>query len=271
MAKCIYPIYLPNREVPVPCRKCGTCLQTRKQEWQFRLQQEAKVSDSAYFVTLTYSDEYVPVKNGQESLELSDLQKFFKRLRKRHALHSKSQIRYYAVGEYGTRFKRPHYHIILFNAVREDVENSWPCGFLKFDKVSFSSIGYVVGYVTSVDDDSVNRGVSKQFAVMSRKPGLGYNYLRTHGKWHKDGLRNFTKVNGEYGKLPETFKKKIFDREQQTILMNQALKSYDDNYHFWYNLYKTNSHPDPPFAIREMELAHERRIYQNILNIKLQL
>ena len=55
------------------------------------------------------------------TLQKSDLQKFFKRLRKK--THEK--ISYYAVGEYGDNTQRPHYHIILFNAIPRIVEAAW--------------------------------------------------------------------------------------------------------------------------------------------------
>lgn len=271
MGKCIYPVYLPNREIPVPCRKCGNCLRNRKQDWQFRLKNELEYADSAYFVTLTYSDDYVPVQNGQDVLHKPDLQKFFKRLRKRHSSHSKSQIRYYAVGEYGTQFKRPHYHIILFNAVQQDVIDSWAAGFVKFDKVNMSSIGYVLGYVSSIDDESVSRGVPKQFAVMSRRPAIGYRYIQTHGHWHSSGLRNYTKIQGVGGRLPEYYKKKIFSKPQLEILTYKALKAYEDVYNALYYYYKNLNEPDPAFRIREQERFYDNRILENIKAIKLQI
>lgn len=268
MAKCVRPIYLPNREVPVPCGSCGYCLKNRKQDWQFRIANELLYCDSAHFVTLTYSDEYVPVKNGLDVLDKTDLQKFFKRLRKRHSQHSKSQIRYYAVGEYGTQFKRPHYHIILFNSNPKDVEASWPLGFVKFEKVEMGSVGYVVGYVSSIDNDSVSRGVPKQFSLMSKRPALGHMYLHTHGKWHADGLRNYSKVNGIMGRLPRYYKKKMFDKSKLEILTADALQAYENTFNLWYDHFKNNNHTDPAYAVREMETHNEQKIYQNILNSK---
>lgn len=58
------------------------------------------------FLTLTYDDEHLPENN---TLVKSDLQKFFKRLRKQHG-----SFRYYAAGEYGDNTQRPHYHVIVF-------------------------------------------------------------------------------------------------------------------------------------------------------------
>ena len=60
------------------------------------------------FVTLTYSNEYLP---PHYSLRKKDLQLFFKRLRKHFTL---SKIKYYASGEYGEETHRPHYHAVIF-------------------------------------------------------------------------------------------------------------------------------------------------------------
>ena len=57
-------------------------------------------------LNLTYDDEHLP-KHGQ--LLKTDLQKFFKRMRK-----SGFKFRYVASGEYGDVSKRPHFHIALF-------------------------------------------------------------------------------------------------------------------------------------------------------------
>ncbi|MCE3047900.1 hypothetical protein LW137_00305 [Helicobacter sp. faydin-H23] len=63
---------------------------------------------SSIFVTLTYSNEFLP---SPPSVSKRELQLFLKRLRK--ALGDK-KIRYYACGEYGDTFLRPHYHLIIF-------------------------------------------------------------------------------------------------------------------------------------------------------------
>lgn len=69
------------RVVLVPCGKCPKCLRDRQNGWMFRLQQEIKDSLNCQFVTLTY--ETTPKSfNGHGTLQKSDLQKFFKKLRK---------------------------------------------------------------------------------------------------------------------------------------------------------------------------------------------
>lgn len=266
MAACVYPIFLPKREIEVPCGICAYCLQNRKTEWLFRITDEQKYADSVYFVTLTYADEYVPIQpgTGVEILDKNDLQNFFKRLRYYHSLHSKSQIRYYAVGEYGSEFLRPHYHIILFNAVLQDVEKAWPLGFVQCEPPYMGAVGYVVGYVSSVDNLSVSRGVPKQFAVMSLKPALGYRYMQSHGDWHKAGMRNYTKLNGQTGRLPRYYKRKLFTQEQQKLISEKAVHAYELQYLHWLSHYRSLAYPNPAEAVKEMYYTSEKQLMEKI-------
>jgi hypothetical protein len=67
--------------VSVPCGKCVACKKRRATHWSFRLNEEAKLSSSASFLTLTY--EKTPIsKNGFQTLVKRDFQLFLKRLRK---------------------------------------------------------------------------------------------------------------------------------------------------------------------------------------------
>lgn len=104
----------------IRCGNCMGCRIDRSREWANRCLLELQYHQSAYFVTLTYSDDFVPVSHyadpstgeAQPSLTLRkrDLQLFFKRLRKRHV----KPLRYFAAGEYGGKTLRPHYHAIIF-------------------------------------------------------------------------------------------------------------------------------------------------------------
>ena len=121
--RCQTPIWVDPGDEPlqVPCGKCLICLSNRRQDWSVRILNEYKYSIGSRFITLTYSDKHLP-EDGQ--LNKSDLQKYFKRLRKT----LDKRVRYYAVGEYGTKRGRPHYHILLFNVKDDDeqkIRNAW--------------------------------------------------------------------------------------------------------------------------------------------------
>ena len=111
----------------IPCGKCIGCRLDASKQWANRCLLELGYHDSAYFVTLTYNPEHVPVtwhvdpETGEAlsglSLRKRDLQLFLKRLRR----HTGQEIRYFAAGEYGSKTFRPHYHLILFGLKLDDL------------------------------------------------------------------------------------------------------------------------------------------------------
>ena len=166
MAKCIRPIKLPNRDDTtsqgwniVPCGKCQNCLQRRVSSWSFRLMEENKQATSAHFITFTYAQEPLSA-NLLPTLSKRHFQNFLKRLRKNHPripyikengkTGFKSNIKYYACGEYGTRTHRPHYHAIMFN-INDDhlsqLENIWGHGHVRIDPFNVATVSYVIGYL----------------------------------------------------------------------------------------------------------------------------
>lgn len=128
---CPTPIKVKNPNDPkeyntVPCGRCYACLENKRTDWRIRLTEELKGSKSAIFVTLTYSDsslEYTDIITRNKITYTKEythpivhkrtIQNYIKRLRKLGL-----KFRYYAVGEYGTKSKRPHYHIIFFNLTK---------------------------------------------------------------------------------------------------------------------------------------------------------
>lgn len=154
------------------CGQCLPCRINRRRLWTARLMLEAHVTDGAsFFVTLTYDQEHLP-KDG--SLEPRDLQLFLKRIRERVAPR---RIRFYAVGEYGDRSFRPHYHLVLFGLGDASVvEHCWTLGRVHCGEVTEESCAYVVSYtlkrMTGKDDPRLG-GRVPEFARMSLRPGVG--------------------------------------------------------------------------------------------------
>lgn len=139
---------------------------------------ESVVHAESSFVTLTYSDEFIPDKG---SLEKRDLQLFMKRIRKNTGL----PLRYFAVGEYGDDTWRPHYHLALFGLspmLQPAVNSSWGLGFVEVGDLTFASAAYVAGYcskkLNSPADPRLN-GRYPEFALMSRRPGIGAPAVQT--------------------------------------------------------------------------------------------
>lgn len=236
---CYRPIHLRSKGTIVPCNKCPKCKARRVSSWSFRLQEEEKVCTSANFITLTYDTNYVPISShGYMELSKDDLQKFFKRLRKssgKSASYKEDEItnytgiKYYAVGEYGGQTARPHYHIIMFNAMLELIDKAWrdpetkqPIGNIHYGKVEPASIGYCLKYMLkNKKTEWWNTGcVQPEFNVMSK--GLGISYLdETMCNWHIGDMVNRMYCNLKDGKkisMPRYYKEKLYYENERSAL-----------------------------------------------------
>ena len=209
----------------VPCGKCVFCGVARRSEWSTRLFHEARSHYGSKFVTLTYSEKYVPDK-----VRKCHVQNFFKRLRK-----AGCKCKYYAVGEYGGEKGRPHYHIILFGDVSDrSIRQAWSfynrrtrkfdeIGIVHVGQVNEASVMYCLGYTIHGSKGKVKR----PFTLMSK--GLGKNYLtKAVIEWHKSGWKNYTMVYDEKRRLPRYYKLKIFTpRERLFMRLRDAKESWE--------------------------------------------
>lgn len=225
--ECLKPVYLSKQDMVVPCGKCSFCAATRRSDWATRLEYESKLHVSKKFITLTYANPHLKWEHGNPQLNKRDLQLWFKRVRKAGA-----KIRYYAVGEYGSRTFRPHYHILLFGEVTEEViRQSWPLGQVHIGTVTQASIQYCLGYITNKSWKHLHKRIPP-FSLMSRKPGLGANYLTSAMiRWHRSGRKNYVLADGARRHLPRYYKVKIFSkidlvriavRDQKEVFRNQV-------------------------------------------------
>lgn len=145
---------------------------------------EAKLQpEGSSFITLTYNDEHEPLVLDEVdatpvgTLRKSDLTKFFKRLR-----NEGHKFRYYAVGEYGERTQRPHYHAVLFGippVYEEEIAAKWPHGHIKVDDFTPERGAYVAAYTAKkliAQKQELGRRVP-EYSVMSRNPGIGFPFI----------------------------------------------------------------------------------------------
>lgn len=237
----------------VPCGKCPKCLQARASSWAFRIAQEQKRAASSAFVTLTYADEHlnktslVDTTTGEiiqhPTLYKKDVQDYHKRLRKRaeKITGTKSLIKYYLAGEYGTNTIRPHYHGIYFNLPDEMlkfpelIEMSWNKGQVHVGEVEPASIMYVCNYIQSKSDilkTYSDQGVNNdqlpwqpEFSLMSK--GLGENYLSpAMRKYYATKLIPYIPIeDGKKLPMPRYYKTKLYDQEQ-LYYVKQNAKAY---------------------------------------------
>lgn len=225
--ECISPRYLAKQDITVPCGNCAFCGSTRRSDWATRLHYESKMHLDKKFVTLTYNDKHLRWKDGVSQLCKEDLQKWFKRVRRTGA-----KIRYYAVGEYGSKTFRPHYHVLLFGEVSEEtLRKCWsddkghPIGHIHVGQVTQASIMYSLGYIINGKGWKMRTKRTPPFSLMSRRPGLGANYLtKEMVAWHQSARRNYTVLDGERRHLPRYYKGKIFSKLDHVRIAVQAQK-----------------------------------------------
>lgn len=229
---CPNPISIPHPHgtrasvrLTVPCGKCPVCLTNRRIDWIIRLKEEAKMHIHSLFVTLTYADENLHYNENQiPSVEKAALSAFMKRLRRR----CNFPIRFYGIGEYGGKFHRPHYHIILFGIspdYHEIIQAVWPFGSVHVGTVEIKSISYVAKY--HVNKTKFPPGANPPFALMSRRPGIGANYVKKMYKWHRTGTHTAFYPDFERKlRLPRYYKEKLYTPDERNE-MSEEFQSKD--------------------------------------------
>lgn len=230
---CSNSIKLNDIDFRIPCGKCLNCKKKRRSDWSLRLEHEYLYSDSALFITLTYNDASIPRNRGIATLNKKDLQDYIKRLRNSHVAYVSrelgirksevknvsKQIRYYAVGEYGSKTNRPHYHILLFNydiANLKPIEAQWkntqtghPLGFVDIGKVSSASINYTTKYMFKQWGKKDLR--QRPFTNMSRRPMIGTGFLNEYKNYLREfELTTIRDKKGTLRKLPKAYLYKIY-------------------------------------------------------------
>ena len=112
-------------------------------------------------------------------------------------VRKKLKCRYFACGEYGDKFERGHYHLIMFGLKLDDlkpickaprggyyyeskfINSCWPYGFVSIGDVNFKTCNYVAQYVVK----KINKSEDKDFPsfiTMSLKPGIGTRFFEDH-------------------------------------------------------------------------------------------
>lgn len=205
----------------VPCQQCIGCRIDYARRWADRIVMEQLVSppDTCFFITLTYNDEAIQnnltgnvveiVANGESfalqsaTLIKDDVRLFIKRLRKYYADHYNHQgIRFYLAGEYGSKYKRPHYHLCVFNLpiydlkyyssnfrgdvlyTSEIIESIWNKGYVVIGELTWECAAYTARYVvkkfkgkdSAVHYEALGR-VLPEFTLSSNRPGIGGKYF----------------------------------------------------------------------------------------------
>ncbi len=211
----------------VGCGRCGACKHNKRVDWTFRIMQEAKASKSCFFITLTYCDSVIPyTENWLQTLRKKDVQLFNKKVRKLQSEKTETKVRFFCVGEYGSKYLRPHYHIIYFNLLPDLADPAelipiWNKGIVHQYSIADGLIHYTTKYHVTANnqyrhldpkDDRLN-----EFVMMSLKPpkgskigGIGYQYIKLNKQMHLNSKTAYVRNNGFIMKMPKYYHQKIF-------------------------------------------------------------
>ena len=201
---CNTPITLTGG-IQVACRGCNRCRDNRVKDWVGRCIAETKTSVAAHAVTLTYGRDGKNRERHERTcvLTYSDVQKYFKRLRK-----AGYPVRYLLTGEYGKKKGRTHWHMILFwqekvpphKIMERCWDNFWTHGHQWWQEISPSSVRSVCKYIQK---DSADPS-SQSKLVMSKEPAICGHYFRQLAKRYvEQGIA----PQGPFYRFPECKKK----------------------------------------------------------------
>jgi len=222
--------------------------------WAIRIEHEASLHADNMFLTLTFDDENLP---DDYSISVRHVQLFMKRLRKSI---EPARVRYFAVGEYGEKSLRPHYHLIIFGYrfpdalftrnsdggypcyESETLKELWPFGLHEIGTVTAQSGGYVARYSMKKVGGAMSLNhyqrlnpytgeivrVQPEFAVMSTHPGIGNGWFE---RFERDCFpSDFLILDGRKVPVPEYYKRKLRDRFTAPHSDPNALVPKDDFY-----------------------------------------
>lgn len=162
----------------VACRGCWQCRENRIKDWVGRCIAEGRTAKASNFVTLTYGRDDDGNVNHARSVVLtySDVQKYFKRLRR-----NGYPCRYFAVGEYGSEKGRAHWHVLIYwldkapphEEFKRFNEPHWEHGFSQFEPITYKGVRYCCKYILK----DMGKDRQQTHLAMSKKPPIGAQYF----------------------------------------------------------------------------------------------
>ena len=211
-----------DRTIRLSCGQCIGCRLAYSREWAMRIVFESRFHEHNCFLTLTYDDAHLP-----EDLNLNyrHVQLFLKSLRKEL---NPVKIRFYCCGEYGEKFKRPHYHLAIFGYDFPDkvpyrvhmgntyyisslLASLWPMGFHVIADLNFESAAYIARYMLKKQKgEKVDKRIVQPFSRMSLKPGIAYEHF---ARYFENIYSNDRCVINGHEVLPPRYFDKCFKKE----------------------------------------------------------
>ena len=227
--QCVKPFYLDDvrdctgERIPIPCGKCIACRINRQSELCDRMLCAYQSHSTSAFVTFTYDDDHLPMSLRSDvpraTLQRDDFRKYIDKIR--HMVDVKFE--YFACGEYGDKFSRPHYHVLFFGLdyqlYGKFFETSWKFGSVKVLPCSAQVFRYCAKYITqSPDADTfLDFGVEPAFSSMSR--GLGFEMYSRH--FDEIRLNGFFYLGNKKISIPRYYFNKLCRFDSRFIDMHE--------------------------------------------------
>ena len=259
----------------IPCGKCIGCRLDYSREWSDRCYLHSLTTSPNWFITLTYDDLNLPINEFVDedgatiyvnSLVKSHLSEFMKRLRSYYDYHFDiKEFSFYSCGEYGSRYSRPHYHLLLFGVPIPDLEvftfkdgfvtynskifsDCWKKGFVTVNEFSYETASYVARYCLKKQygEDKLfyeSKGLLPEFSLMSRNPGIGYDYFKLHkDEIFKLGYVPIKKSGGIYHSPIPKYYERCLEKEDPLLFASyKSSKKADSFDRFVYNYHLSSS------------------------------
>lgn len=253
------------RQYLIPCGKCEGCRIANLQQWAFRAKSELDQHEVSAFITLTCSDDKLPLVFPDGKLQHRPFQLFMKRFRrwlddwcdKRKI--SRIKVRYIMCGEYGTNTFRPHYHVIIFGwfpcdyqlfeyngkyatyispalyDLWTDPDDDKSLGFHTVAVANDATIRYLVGYVMKKCDGKYPKDAPPYLRVSTR-PAIGLDWLKRYQSeiFAHDGLffpNDYVFYGSSKQSVPRYFVKKYLEsaNNSDSVLLRQSrLQAFAD-------------------------------------------
>lgn len=229
----------------IPCGQCIECRLQYSREWATRIMLEKQYGyngkpypdGTAWFLTLTYADEYlstfktIDTETGELfegiSLNKNDIPNFFKRIRNHFP---DMKIKYLQCGEYGGKTLRPHHHAIVFGLPLPQEEfkkvgmnnlnqptwewkplsDIWGLGYVNIGRVTWESAAYVARYTLKKANSKDNnwylaQGMLPEWISMSNGIGEWYFEHNKNKIYKTDSVPVLNKSKGVNVKPPKSY------------------------------------------------------------------
>lgn len=229
-SKTAYFVTLTYAPEWVPYNKYGrkVLVETREKDLKLRLEEQGRKR-----ITKTWKKKQPDrsiqgyLKRLRTNTERSNKKGIVRMEHLENNLQHTDKIKFYAAGEYGQERHRPHYHLIIYNASKREIEKAWEYGHVHVVKANEQLIAYLMKYLEKQLGQEQDKLKPKEFNIMSE--GIGAGYVKKMKNWHKANkdVLYVRMKSGILVPMPRYIRNLIFneeERKEQVILVEQIIQ-----------------------------------------------